>query len=86
MVTIQIDTTAGKLASEKKNERDIVTLSEPVYGYLDKKWTFEEYLEELKEPIDYADPNDPSDPRYYRKYARDVPPPEAFYLVPEKCN
>lgn len=85
MVTVQIDTTAGKLASGG-DERDIVTLSEPVYGYLDKKWTFEEYLEELKEPIDYADPNDPSDPRYYRKYARDVPPPEAFYLVPEKCN
>ena len=77
--SVQIDTGAPN----RDGEEHIVRLQAPVYGYLDKKWTYEEYLEELKQPIEYPDPTDPEDPRYYRKYAYTVPPPEAYYLVPD---
>ena len=43
--------------------------------YLGNKWTYEEYLEELKKPIDYPNIHDKDDPGYYRKYAHNVPPP-----------
>lgn len=52
--------------------------------YLGIKWTYEEYLEELKKPIEYPDPNDFTDARYYKKYAHNVPPPEAYYIVPDR--
>ena len=47
-----------------------------------KKWTYEEYLDELKKPIDFPDPNNKDDPRYYRKYAHNVPPPAAYFYIP----
>ena len=52
--------------------------------YLDKKWTFEEYEEELKKPIDFPDKGDTEDPRYYIKYAHTIPPPEAYYIIPDR--
>jgi len=53
-------------------------------SYWDKKWTYEEYLEELKMPLDQPDPNDPDDPRYYRKYAINIPPPDVHYMIPDR--
>ena len=53
-------------------------------SYFDKKFTYEEYLEELRQPIDYPDINDPNDERYYKKYAMNVAPPEAYYWIPDK--
>ena len=50
--------------------------------YLSTKWTYEEYQEELCKPIDYPDPQNKDDPRYYRKYAHNVPPPEAYFYIP----
>ena len=48
------------------------------------KWTYSEYLEELRGPIDYPDANNPDDPRYYRKYAHNVAPPEAYHFIPDR--
>lgn len=53
-------------------------------SYFDKKWTYEEYLEELKKPVEHPDPNDINDPLYYKKYAHTVPPPAAYYFVPDR--
>lgn len=39
MVTIQIDTGNAKPKNQTKVD-DIVTLSDPVLGYLEKKWTY----------------------------------------------
>ena len=50
-------------------------------AYFLKKWTYAEYQEELKKPIDYPDPNDPNDPRYYMKYAHTLPPTDAYYMI-----
>ena len=41
-------------------------------------------MEELKKPIEHPDPNDVDDPRYYQKYAINIPPPQAYYFVPDK--
>ena len=53
-------------------------------SYWDKKWTYEEYMEELKMPVDQPDLNNPDDPRYYRKYAMNIPPPELHYFIPDR--
>ena len=50
--------------------------------YLMSKWTFKEYIDLLERPIDYPNPNNKDDPGYYRKYAHNVPPPEAYFYVP----
>ena len=83
MVTIQIDTGNAKPKNQTKVD-DIVTLSDPVLGYLEKKWTYQEWLEEMKQPVDYPDPHNSDDPRYYMKHAMNVPPVGAYYLIPER--
>ena len=50
-------------------------------SYFDKKWTYAEYLEELKVPIEHPDPHNPNDPLYYKKWAHTLAPPEAYYFV-----
>ena len=52
--------------------------------YYDVKWTYEEWLEEVKKPIDYPDPNNAEDPRYYRKYAHNIPHPDMYYIIPDR--
>lgn len=56
----------------------------PGQSYFDKKWTLEEYEAELRKPIDHPDPNNVEDPRYYMKYAINIPPPAAYYFLPDK--
>ena len=52
--------------------------------YLDKqRYTLEEYLEALKQPYENPDPNDCNDPCYYKKYAHNMPPLEAYFLMPD---
>jgi len=53
-------------------------------SYFEVKWTYKEYLEELKKPIEYPDKNDENDPRYYRKYAHNISPPDAYYFIPDR--
>ena len=52
--------------------------------YLSTKWTYAEYEAKMNEEIDYPNPDDTEDPRYYMKYAHTVPPPEAYYIIPER--
>ena len=52
-------------------------------AYFDKKWTIKEYAEEIKKPIEYADPHNPNDPRYYKKYAHTVAPIDAYFFIPD---
>ena len=59
-----------------------ITATPPTY--FDVQWTYEEWLEELKKPIDYPSPDDPDDPRYYRKYAHNVAHPDLYYIVPDR--
>lgn len=53
-------------------------------SYFDKRWTLQEYYEELKKPIEYPSKEDPDDPRYYIKYAMNIPPPEVYYIIPAR--
>lgn len=52
--------------------------------YLDVKWTYDQYLEELKKPIEPPDSEDPDHPGYYKKYAHNLPPNEAYFLIPDR--
>ena len=38
----------------------------------------------MQKPIEHPDKEDPNDPRYYRKYAHNVPPPDVYYLIPDR--
>lgn len=38
----------------------------------------------MAKPIENPDPHDINDPRYYMKYAHTVPPPAAYYFIPNK--
>ena len=52
--------------------------------YLDKqRFTLEEYREALTQPIEYPDKNDCNDPLYQKKYAHNMPPLEAYFLIPD---
>jgi len=66
----------------------ILTNEESKHGsgqsYFDKKWTYEEFLEELKKPIVHPDPHDVNDPGYYKKWAHTVPPMQAYYFIPDR--
>ena len=66
---------------------DAKITSGPQSSFLQKQFTFEEYSAELAEYHDgklaQPDPNDHEDPLYYRKYAHNVPPLEAYFLIPE---
>ena len=53
-------------------------------AYFNKKGTYAEYVEELKKPLEYADPHDPNDPRYYKKYAHTVAPLDAYFFVMDR--
>ena len=55
----------------------------PEDSYFNKKITYEEYMEELRQPIDYPNPEDPDDERYYRKYAINMPPLDCYFLIPD---
>ena len=55
----------------------------PDDSYFNKKITYEEYMQELRQPIDYPDPQDPEDERYYRKYAMNMPPLECYFIIPD---
>lgn len=48
------------------------------------KWTYKEYLEELKKPIEHPDRHDENDPRYYHKYAHNISTPDAYYFIPDR--
>ena len=61
-----------------------LSLQEGQTTYFDKKWTYQEYLEELKQPITPPNPNDINDPGYYRKYAINICPPEVYYTYDER--
>ena len=53
-------------------------------SYLDKqRFTLEEYLEALQKPYEQPDLKDCNDPRYYKKYAHNLPPLEAYFLIPD---
>lgn len=52
--------------------------------YFDLKWTLKEYEEELAKPIEQPSLQDCNDPLYYKKYAHNVPPPDAYYIVPDR--
>lgn len=62
----------------------IATGPEEGKTYYDKKWTYNEYLEELKQPISHPDPNNVDDPGYYRKYAMNICPPDVYYTYDER--
>ena len=49
---------------------------------MDTKWTLEEYQEELKKPIVYPAIDDPDDVGYYKKYAHNLPPLQAYFVIP----
>lgn len=51
---------------------------------LDRKFTLQEYLDELQQPIDPPDPRNPNDPRYYKKYVHNMPPLEAYFIIPAR--
>ena len=53
-------------------------------GQYDHKWTYDEYLEELKKPIEYPDPQDHNDPLYSKKYAHTIAPPESYLFIPDR--
>ena len=55
-------------------------------GEFDKKWTYEEYLEELKQPMVHPDPENPDDPLYYKKYAMNIAPPDVYYFLPPRYD
>ena len=53
-------------------------------NYLDtKRFTFKEYCLALKQPVSHPDRIDPNDERYYKKYAQNLPPFEAYFIIPE---
>ena len=62
----------------------IVPTQEHVHSTLDVKWTYEEYLEELKKPIEFPPRDEPDHPGYYKKYAHTVPPIESYYIIPDR--
>lgn len=72
----------NQLINDKINS--VVSSNQGGNSYFDKKWTYEEYMDELKNPVDQPDPNDPNDPRYYRKYAINIPPPDVYYMIPDR--
>ena len=52
--------------------------------YLDKqRFTLEEYKEALNQPVEQPNPSDCNDQRYYKKYAHNLPPLEAYSLIPD---
>lgn len=60
----------------------IIPVSASNEGYLAKKWTLDEFKEELKQPIEAPAIDDPDDPLYYKKYAHTLPPKEAYFFIP----
>ena len=75
----------SKLISDNQRSVDAPEESKTAgTSYFDKKWTLQEYYEELKQPIQHPDPNNIDDPGYYKKYAINVPPPEAYYIYDER--
>ena len=65
-------------------KRELLLGEDHEQDYLANKWTFEEYLEELDKPIEYPDRLNKDDPRYYRKYAHNLPPKEAYFMIPDR--
>ena len=52
--------------------------------YLDRqRFTLEEYKEALSKPVEQPDPNNCEDKLYYKKYAHNLPPLEAYFLIPD---
>jgi len=47
---------------------------------LDRKFTLQEYNEELNKPYEVPDPTNCDDPRYFRKYVHTMPPLEAYRM------
>ena len=56
-------------------------------NYLDRtRFTLQEYLAAIKKPIQHPDPEDSNDPGYYKKYAHNLPPLEAHFLVLDNAD
>ena len=78
LIRTEAQTNSPQLDQEKKMGTNYTS------SYFDKKWTYAEYLEALKEPLDFPDPHNPDDPLYYLKYAHTIPPPDAYYFIPDR--
>ena len=62
----------------------VISTQEHTISYLDVKWTYEEYKEELKKPIEPPAQDDPEDPGYYKKYAQNIPPLVLYFVIPDR--
>ena len=50
------------------------------------RFTLQEYHSLLGKPVQHPDPEDNNDPGYYKKYAHNLPPLEAYFIVLEHAH
>ena len=69
------------------NDVSVTVTAGPESAFLKKQFTFEEYKEQLQSyhegKLPQPDPNNCEDPLYYKKYAHNMAPPEAYFFIPE---
>ena len=52
----------------------------------DQKFTVEEYKEALEQECGSPNPNNCKDVLYYTKFAHNMPPPQAFFVLPRNWD
>ena len=50
-------------------------------NYLDRtRFTLQQYQQALQQPVQHASPSDHTDQGYYKKYAHNLPPLDAYFI------